>query len=202
MWFLSACCLIIWFFRQDLSVEGELVLNCNSCRVGLGELSFSALLGLHLLLFLPFHFLLAFLKADSAHRCGTFLESGNVRSLQTLGSLSHFEFNGLAVVQRFVAVALDSRKMNENVFAGLALNETKALARVEPLYRSLFSHFVSLFCLSCLVPLFRLQAKIKGRKFGLAAPFIIPKGFTRATNAVGWSHSLAAASSNSGQCSF
>jgi hypothetical protein len=38
---------------------------------------------------------------------------------------------------------LDSRKVNENVLAGLALNEPEAFAGIEPLDCPLFSHLSS-----------------------------------------------------------
>jgi hypothetical protein len=56
--------------------------------------------------------------------------------------------------------------MDKNIFAGLALNEPKTLAGIEPLYCSLFSHGISLFFeLSYLVPLVRfLGASIRNIK--------------------------------------
>ena len=68
------------------------------------------------------------------------LEAGDVRSLQALGALSDFEFNRLAFVQRLVALRLNCGEMDENVLAGLALDEPKTLAGIEPLHCSLFSH--------------------------------------------------------------
>jgi hypothetical protein len=73
------------------------------------------------------------------------LKAGDVRGLQTLGSGGHFKLNSLTFVQRLVAVSLDSGEMNEDVLTGLALNETKALAGIKPLYCSLFFHLVFLF---------------------------------------------------------
>ena len=61
--------------------------------------------------------------------------------------------------------------MDENVLAGLALDEPKALAGIEPLYCSLFFHFFSLFFLSYLMLVERLSRySKKGRKCDLAAP--------------------------------
>ena len=68
------------------------------------------------------------------------LEASDVRSLQALGALGDFEFNRLAFVQRLVAIRLDGGEMDENVLAGLALDEPKTLAGIEPLHCSLFSH--------------------------------------------------------------
>jgi len=67
------------------------------------------------------------------------LEGGNVRCLQALGALGHFELNRLSVIQRLVAVGLNRGKVDENVLAGLALDESESLAGIEPLYCSLFS---------------------------------------------------------------
>jgi hypothetical protein len=57
--------------------------------------------------------------------------------------------------------------MNENVLAGLALDEPEALAGIEPLYRSLFSHlFSSVAVLKLFVLLDRLQ-EIKAASLNL-----------------------------------
>jgi hypothetical protein len=66
------------------------------------------------------------------------LEGLDVRGLQALGALGHFEFNSLAIVQTLVAISHNGGEMDENVLAGLALNEAVALAGVEPLHCSLF----------------------------------------------------------------
>jgi hypothetical protein len=71
------------------------------------------------------------------------LESGDVRGLQALGALRHFEFNGLSFVQRLVTLGLNRREVYEDVFAGLALDESKALASIEPLYCTLFFHGIN-----------------------------------------------------------
>jgi hypothetical protein len=68
------------------------------------------------------------------------LEAGDVRCLQTLGATGNFEFNRLAFVQRLISLRLNGGEMNENIFAGLALNEPESLAGIEPLHCSLFSH--------------------------------------------------------------
>jgi hypothetical protein len=64
----------------------------------------------------------------------------NVGSLQALGAADNLEFNGLALVERAIAVRLDGGEMDENVLASLALDETKALAGVKPLDCTLFFH--------------------------------------------------------------
>ena len=68
------------------------------------------------------------------------LEAGDVRRLQTLGSAGDLEFNRLAFVQRLITFRLNGRKVDENVLAGLALDESESLAGIEPLHCSLFSH--------------------------------------------------------------
>ena len=73
------------------------------------------------------------------------LEASHVRCLQTLGALGDLELNGLTFVQRLVSIRHDCREMDEDVFAGLALNEAKTLASIEPLYCSLFFHLCFLF---------------------------------------------------------
>jgi hypothetical protein len=79
------------------------------------------------------------------------LEGGYGLSLQALGARANLEFNRLAFVQRLVALRLNRGVVDENVLAGLALDETEALAGVKPLYCSLFFHFFFLFfLLSCL----------------------------------------------------
>ena len=51
----------------------------------------------------------------------------------------YLELDELALVQRFVSVHFDSGEVNEDVFTGLALNETIPLGRIEPLDDTLFS---------------------------------------------------------------
>ena len=78
--------------------------------------------------------------------CEVVLEGLYVRGLQALGALGHFEFNRLAIVQRLVAISHDRGEMDENVLTALALDETEALAGIEPLHCSLFfAHFFTLF---------------------------------------------------------
>jgi hypothetical protein len=73
------------------------------------------------------------------------LEASHVRSLQTLGALGDLELNCLTFVERLVSIRHNGREMDEDVFAGLALNEAKTLASIEPLYCSLFFHLCFLF---------------------------------------------------------
>jgi len=104
------------------------------------------------------------------------LEGGDVRSLETLGASGDLEFNRLTFVQRFISLRLNRGEMDENVLAGLALDESKSLAGIEPLHCSLFFQL----CFSFLFELFgavfhRLQSKKEGCKCGLAAPSTILK---------------------------
>jgi hypothetical protein len=93
------------------------------------------------------------------------LQAGDVRCLQALGAAGHFELNRLAFVQRFVPVRLDSGKVDENVLAGLALDESESLAGIEPLHCSLFFHFFSLLYIELFVSRVRPQPENKkGRK--------------------------------------
>ena len=68
------------------------------------------------------------------------LQAGDVRCLQALGAGGHFKFNGLPFVERLVAFSLNCGEVDENVLAGHALDESEALAGIEPLYCSLFFH--------------------------------------------------------------
>jgi hypothetical protein len=89
------------------------------------------------------------------------LQAGYVRCLQTLRARGHFEFNRLAFVQRLVSFRLNRGKMDEHILAGLALNESEALAGIKPLHCSLFFHcnpFLRFYCLSYLVLSHRLEA--------------------------------------------
>ena len=79
------------------------------------------------------------------------LEGLDVGGLQALGSLGDLEFNRLAIIQRLVAISHDRGEMHENVFSALALDESKALAGVEPLHCSLFfTHCFYSFLLTAL----------------------------------------------------
>src|SRR5580692_3493149 len=90
------------------------------------------------------------------------LQAGYVRCLQALGAAGDFKFNRLAFVQRFVPVRLDGGKVDENVLAGLALDEPESLAGIEPLHCSLFFHcFFSSLYLSYRLPRERLQPENK-----------------------------------------
>ena len=68
------------------------------------------------------------------------LDYGYVRRLETLGPLGHFELNSRTFIERTVTVRLDGGKMNEDVFACFALNESEALGRVKPLHSTFVSH--------------------------------------------------------------
>jgi hypothetical protein len=67
------------------------------------------------------------------------LEGGDVRCLQALGAAGHFELNRLPVGQRLVPLRLNRGEVDKYVLAGLALDESKSLAGIEPLNCSLFS---------------------------------------------------------------
>jgi hypothetical protein len=107
------------------------------------------------------------------------LQRLDVRRLQALGAADDFEFNRLAVVKRLIAISHDRGEVHENIFPGLALDESKALAGVKPLHCSLFfAHCcVSFQELSYLMLRYvfaavkRYQNK-KSRKCDLATPFI------------------------------
>ena len=122
------------------------------------------------------------------------LEGGDARCLQALGSLGHFEFNRLRLVQRLISLRLNRGEMDENVLAGLTLDESKALAGIKPLYCSLFSQL----CFSFLFELFGATSPPPpGTKKAASVdlqPFNISKGFTRATNATTVSPAFAALS--------
>ncbi len=84
------------------------------------------------------------------------LNAGNALSLQALRALLYFELHQLAFIERLVPVHLNGRKVNEDVLAGLALNESVSLGRIEPLHHTLFS---------CQIwtPLFRWNARGRAR---------------------------------------
>ena len=70
------------------------------------------------------------------------LKCANVLSLKAFGTLFHFKFDRLTFVERFVSIHDDGGKVHENVFPGLALDESIALRSIEPLHCSLFlAHF-------------------------------------------------------------
>src|SRR5260370_11569281 len=75
---------------------------------------------------------------NPANRAHAWLEGLDVRGLQALGTLGDFEFNRLAIIQRLVAISHDRGEMDENVLSTLALDESKALAGIEPLHCTLF----------------------------------------------------------------
>ena len=98
------------------------------------------------------------------------LQAGDVRGLQALGARGHFKFNRLAFVQLLISIRLNRGKMDENIFAGLALDESEALACIEPLHCSLFFHCIPFLCLFELFGAFPTASRHKkiARKCGLA----------------------------------
>jgi hypothetical protein len=98
-----------------------------------------------------------------ANREHTYLEGLDVRGLQALGTLGDFEFNRLAIIQRLVAISHDRGEMDENVLSTLALDESKALAGIEPLHCSLFfTHCIYSFLLTALRSYFE-SGRVRGR---------------------------------------
>ena len=137
-----------------------------------------------------------------ANRDHAYLEGLDVRGLQALGTLGDFEFNRLAIIQRLVAISHNCGEVDENVLSTLALDESKALAGIEPLHCTLFfthcfysflltamrSYFESgrvgtVLVMSYLVPRLRtpqqsygpLLGVKKGRKCDLATDLTRPK---------------------------
>jgi hypothetical protein len=69
------------------------------------------------------------------------LKPYDIFSLQAFRARTDLEFHGLTLGERPVAVRLDRREVNENVFACLATDETISLGGVKPLHYTLLSHF-------------------------------------------------------------
>ena len=67
-------------------------------------------------------------------------DESDVNSLETLGSLLDFEFDGGAFRQGPVTFALNRGKMHENIFSIGLLDKTKALGFVKPLHSALLGH--------------------------------------------------------------
>lgn len=66
------------------------------------------------------------------------LKGANFLGLQAFLTLGYFELHTLSFRQAAKAVGLNGGMMDENVLTALALDETKTLGIVEPLYCSLF----------------------------------------------------------------
>ena len=66
------------------------------------------------------------------------LESLNVLSLPTLGSLDYVELDRLAFLERTEALRLDGGVMHEDILAVLAGNESETFCVIEPLHCALF----------------------------------------------------------------
>src|ERR1039457_6047185 len=64
----------------------------------------------------------------------------DVARLKAFWAFEQVELDGLAIVQRAVAVLLDGREMHEHILAGGALDESVSLRPVEPLHSTLLSH--------------------------------------------------------------
>ena len=61
----------------------------------------------------------------------------DVLRLQSLITPGDFEFNAVSLVQTFEAIRLDSRKVDEYVFATVLRDESKTLLILEPLHCTL-----------------------------------------------------------------
>ena len=77
------------------------------------------------------------------------LSQANVFSLQTLRALLHNERDPCPFIQRTISACGYGGKMDEDVFAVLALDKAKTFARVKPLYRACFFHNSSPFWNPC-----------------------------------------------------
>jgi hypothetical protein len=73
---------------------------------------------------------------SSDERLGT----DDVAGLKAFGAFEQIELHGLTLVERAVAVLLDSGEVYENVLSRGALDETISFRPVEPLHSSLLSH--------------------------------------------------------------
>ena len=91
-------------------------------------------------------------KPDHLHG-RVFYTNGNelyFRHVDGLGALltfGGFELYGIAFVQSLETVALDVVEMHEQVVAGFALDKSKTLRFIKPLYGTLF-HWIEPFCKS------------------------------------------------------
>src|SRR5579864_7657397 len=65
----------------------------------------------------------------------------HVLSLQALWALLHYKGHSSSLVKGAVPAGCYSRKMDEDVFAILTLDEAESFSGVKPLDRSCFSHF-------------------------------------------------------------
>src|ERR1035438_1865838 len=72
----------------------------------------------------------------------------DIACLEALRAFEQIELDGLAFVQRAVAVLLDGREMHENILARGALDKSVSLRPVEPLHSTLLSHKETPFALS------------------------------------------------------
>jgi len=67
------------------------------------------------------------------------LDGDNILSLGTLLAFDNFEFYSLAFIKGFETFGNDRVEVDENISARIALDETVALATIEPFYNTLFS---------------------------------------------------------------
>jgi len=80
----------------------------------------------------------------------SYLDRLYVLCLKALWAFRDIELYPLALLQAAEAARLNCRKMDEDVFAILPADETKALGVVKPLHCSCF-HCCSFFYLNCLL---------------------------------------------------
>jgi hypothetical protein len=92
-------------------------------------------------------------SASTAPKAKRGLGRGYAFGLQAFRALFDFKFHQLAFVQGFVALRLNGRKVDEDVFARLPLNEPVAFRCIKPLHDTLFSgQLVTSSCLKCQAP--------------------------------------------------
>jgi hypothetical protein len=78
-------------------------------------------------------------EAGSEDPAPVALDLNYVRGLKALGSLNHLELDCRSLLEVAVAVALDGRIVDKNVFTLVALNEAVPFGGIEPLNGSSFS---------------------------------------------------------------
>ncbi len=72
----------------------------------------------------------------------------NVRGLKAFGPLDYFKLHRRALLEIAVAVSLDCRKVDKDVFTRSPLDESVALTGVEPFYGALFSIAIHVYIYS------------------------------------------------------
>jgi hypothetical protein len=93
----------------------------------------------------------------------------NVHGVQSFGALLALKLDGIAFIERLIAVRLNGGKVDKNILSARTLNKSVSLGSIEPLDDALLPHSISPFLVDASIStisntLARLAPEAPGRK--------------------------------------